>query len=358
MIRMSNQSRRAIATSSNEVRPGSEHEIVARLLDAVAGSGLTVDPSAITHFYVAVKSKPLTILAGPSQSGKIALVRYLAQALAGGDISRCQLMPGHAWWAGQNGNVGMLTEAQTRWNTSKILALIEEAWQPENADQVFIACLTRMSAAEVKAFFADVAFQIQRGELMRLPTAHFVEPIPYPPNLLLMGTIDVDSLPASDESLMGATNVIGWHARQTQPASDLATRTAALSLEPCFIRSCIRSQSEARRKLRGLLRHTEPMATLVCRVIAALRHNAVPAFRAIRKDMLIYLANAWDCRGQGLFDQRGEWNLAIALDWCLAENVFRHALLTSPRPRELKVGLQGLLGRDFPRAQACLARLE
>jgi hypothetical protein len=177
-----------MAASHSDAGRGGERQIVARLLGAAASAGLAADPGAIIHFYVALKSKPLMLLAGPSQSGKIALVQCLATALTGGSSWRCQFMPGHAWWAGRSGNVGLFTEAQTRLNTGKILALIEEAQRPENTSRVFVACLTRISPAELEGFFAGTAFQLQRGELMQLPTTHLAEPIPFPPNLMLIGT--------------------------------------------------------------------------------------------------------------------------------------------------------------------------
>ena len=55
-------------------RDDTEQEIVARLIETAGGAGLQVDPISIVNFYVTLKSKPLAILAGPAQSGKIALV--------------------------------------------------------------------------------------------------------------------------------------------------------------------------------------------------------------------------------------------------------------------------------------------
>ena len=102
----------------------------------------------------------------------------------------------------------MFTEAQTPLNTSKLLALIGEAWLPENAGRIFMACHTRMSPAELEGYFASTALQIQCCGLMQLPTAHFTEPIPFPPNVLLIGTIDADGWKTSDDCLIAVTNII------------------------------------------------------------------------------------------------------------------------------------------------------
>jgi len=205
----------------------SEREIVTRLIQAAAEAGVQADPVSVVNFYVALKCKPLAILTGPMQSGKSAVVKSLAQVLTGGDPFRYQVMPGHAWWAGQTGNVALFTEAQTRLNTSKILALMDEAWQPENAQRVFIACLSHISPAELLGFFSELAFQLRHGELMRLPGLHLTAPIPYPSNLLLVGTMDTARFDHwSDADLLSMTAVIPWPAfslGQASPPSQMTT---------------------------------------------------------------------------------------------------------------------------------------
>ena len=56
MIRTSNRARPTMGAARNEAGVGGEREIVARLLDEVAEAGLSMDPSAIVDFYVAVRS--------------------------------------------------------------------------------------------------------------------------------------------------------------------------------------------------------------------------------------------------------------------------------------------------------------
>ncbi len=342
---------------SSEAGLGGERQIVARLLGAAAGAGLAADPGAIIGFYVAVKSKPMTLLAGPSQSGKIALVQCLALALTGGSSWQCQFMPGHAWWAGQTGDVGLYTEAQTRLNTSKILELIEVAWRSENTSRVFIACLNRISPAELEGYFLDTAFQLQRGELMRLPTAHFAEPVPFPPNLIVIGTLDTDADTISDVASMPETNVIHWNGSRGQPVGYATLSPAELSLEPTFLRSRIRSLRAAGAKLRRVVDPLSPLLTRIRRVDAALRQHGVSGLAAARNEMLTYLANAWDCRSVGLFDPRPAANFALALDWGLAAAVLPTALAALQKSPGLIRELQTILNGSFPRAQSYLDQL-
>jgi hypothetical protein len=216
-----------------------EQEIVDRLISTAVESGIQSDPSAIVNFYVALKSKPMAILSGPMSSGKVALVENLMLILAGGTI-QCQKMEGHAWWAGESGNVGFCTDTQTRFNTTKILCLAEEALQPENANRVFMACLTRISPAELNGFFSKVAFQIQHERLMRLPYAHLTEPLPYPPNLFLIGTMDTDSFDWSNADLLSVATIIDW--RDPVEESPYSEAAPVLEVVSCIPASCIRNE--------------------------------------------------------------------------------------------------------------------
>ena len=107
-----------------------EGEIIERLIRAAAAAGVQAGPRFITDFYATLQTQHLVILAGPPHSGKISLVRSLARVLTAGYPFQCQMMVGHAWWAGQSGNVGLFTQAQTRFNSAKILAIVEEALSP------------------------------------------------------------------------------------------------------------------------------------------------------------------------------------------------------------------------------------
>ncbi len=346
-----------MTASLSEASQNGERQIVARLLSAAASAGLADDPGAIINFYVSLKCKPLLLLAGRSQSGKIALVECLALALTGGSAWQCQFMPGHAWWAGQTGNVGLFTEAQTRLNTSKILDLIEEAWRPKNTSRVFMACLNRISPAELEGFFSDTAFQLQRGELMRLPTAHFDEPVPFPPNLMLIGTIDTDAGMISEAATMPETSVIHWSSSRAEPVVHAHSSSPSFPAERSFLQSRIRSVKEARAKLGRVLDPISPLLARISRVDEALRQHGVSAIAATREETLIYLANAWDCQGTGLFDPRPAANLALALDWGLAATVLPTVLAALQRSPNLKLELRTLLNGNFPRAQAYLDQL-
>ncbi len=334
-----------------------ECRLVTCLVDAANVAGIAVDPADVIHVYVALKSKPLVLLAGPSQSGKIALVRCLAQLLTQADPLRCQFLPGHAWWAAESGDVGLYTEAQTRWNSSKIIWLIEEAWQPAGAGRVHLACLTRISPAEIHEFFTAVAFQLRHGALMRLPTAHFVEPVPYPPNLFIVGTLDGTPDDWQDEDLLAQTAIIEWPGIQAPPAPP------AISVAPppdggrAFLSAIVRRPAAVEQKLTRIPGWQGIETSILNPFLALLTEPAVDRQQALRQELRVYLANAWSSDGRGLYDPEPACNASIALDMALSQLVrtrFSSALHDSA---ELRARLSRHGAGHLPRTHAWLMSL-
>jgi len=334
-----------------------ERQTVTRLIRAVARAGVRADPMSIVNFYVALKSKPLALLTGPAQSGKIALVRCLAQVLTGGDPLRCQMMVGHAWWAGASREVALFTEAQTRFNTDKILALVEEAWKPENANRVFLAGLTRISPAELMGFFSEVAFQLRHGQIMRLPTAHLSEPIPYPPNLFLVGTMDTPRLDESDEDLLSMTTIIQWAGSEVEAARPSSHVEAFPNGENEFLYSLIRDERAARLKLQHVLGKRLPAVWPLIRIEALLRQHVADLPPSVPGEAMIYLANAWTRQGAGLFDLSPTANLEIALDLSITQSILPHAQASIQQSPALREELRVMLNGKFPRSAALLEGL-
>ena len=295
-----------------------ERKALGALAAAVRAAGLEVERPAVISLYVGLKSKPLTLLVGPQHAGKIAMLRCLGQVLTGGDTLRAQFMPGHAWWAGQTGKVALYTNAQTRLNTFKLLALLEEAHMPENREQVRVACLTRISPAELLTFFSDTAFQLRHGELMRLCAAHFTEPVPYPRNLLLAGTLDAVFAHGLDADTLSMTNVIEWPWRALMRTHDTPLPASGRDYGREFLASMVRTEAGARLKLGRVLHQSLAALWPLACLEDALQQHAGALLASLRSELLVYLANAFSRTGQGLFDQRPLANVEMALDWAVA----------------------------------------
>lgn len=330
----------------------SEHDALDALCAGVRAAGVEAERAAVVNLYVGVKSKPLTLLVGPAQGGKIAVMRCLAQVLTSGDVLRAQFMPGHAWWAGQSGNVALYTNAQTRLNTCKLLAMLEEAYVPENRDRVLVACLTRISPAELLTVFADTAFQLQHGEVMRLCAAHFTEPIPYPRNLLLTGTLDAPIGLDLEPDTLSMTNVVAWPANGSSSVSEAPPASPELDYGRAFLASMVRSEQAARLKLRRVLQR--PLATFrpfACLEATLQRHIAY-LMPTLRRELLVYLANAHTRTGRGLFDDRPLVNLELALSWAIATVVVPRVHAPAPA---LRVALERMCPNAFQAIEALAA---
>jgi|SRR3990172_1687324 len=331
------------------IQPDHETEFVTCLLESAHRTGICVDETAFINFYVALKSKPMVILTGPERSGKIAAVQCLANILLG-DCARCQMMMGHPWTFAKSEHLALFTEVHTRYNTEKLLWQIEEAWRPENARKVFIACLTHISPAELLSFFTEVAFQLRHGQLMRLGDVHFSEPIPFPPNLFLIGTMDTPNFNWWDRDLLSKTTVVQWPTAGTLPCPYQNGVVPAWEGE--FLRSRVRQKQAVYHKVHSVLkRHPQPLMPLI-QVEALLREHAIPNLHWLMDEVMLYLANSWSRLDNGLFDPSDPRNLTIALDLAISQILLPGTADMLRRLGILREQLHNLLAGQFPRSAA------
>ena len=310
----------------------------------------------VMNLYVALKSKPMAILYGPADGGKDNAVRSVARLLAGDDPLCYQRMVAHARWASGNRNVALFTAAQTRLNSSKLLALIEEALQPENAPYIYMAHLQGLTPAELMGFFTDLAPQIVDGWLTRLPCLDLAAPRPYPTNLLLTGTMDAASFNWYDPNLLSQATVILWSSGPSS-SSTLHPEHRQTGAGRRFLASRVRSRQAACRKLLRLPTSvSSAMRTLHQIELALARHGVALPASAV-DDVLIYLANAWTDEGTGVFDRDPEGNLQTALDLAVSQNVLPHALAELRALPRLSRQLSRLFQPELPRASTLLTSL-
>lgn len=331
----------------------SEREVIAYLIRLAGEATIPVDPTAIVNLYVALKSRPLVVLAGTAGSGKSEVIRRFARFLTSGDPLRCQMMNGHPWWAEKSGDVSFFVEAQTRFNATKLLAVIEEAWQPENSNRVFVACLTRISPAELAGFFSEAAFQ--HGLIRHLPGIHLAEPIPYPPNLFLVGTMNTFRFDWYEEDLLSQTTIMQWPEGTMHPTFEANPESVILD-ERGFLSSLIRSETAARRKLGHILGNEQQALHPLLLVEQLLNGHQVYLPGSVAAQALIYLANAWSKQGYGLFARSTPDNLVIALDLAIGHILLPRIGRLLQERATLCSQLREVMQR-FPRSAAFLESL-
>lgn len=333
-------------------QPDHETEFVACLLEAAHKAGSCYNEAALVNFYVALKSKPMVILTGLRGSGKIAAVQCLSRILMD-DCAQCQLMAGHPWAFGKSENLTMFTEVYTRYNTEKLLALMAEAWLPENAQRIFVACLTRISPGELLSFFTEVASQLRRGQLTSLGDAHFSQPILFPPNLFLIGTMDTPHFDWWDRDLLSKTTVVRWPIAGTLASASRNGSTSPWEGE--FLRSCVRHKQAAYHKVHSIVsRQRQPLLPLL-QMEALLRAHAIPDLHGLIDEAMLYLANSWSRLGNGLFDPSNAHNLEIALDLAMAQILLSHAGDRVRDDATLREKLLAVVSAQFPHSTAYIA---
>lgn len=332
-----------------------EIQLFSRLSEMVSQVGISFDRTVIANFYIALKSKPLAILTGPMQSGKIELVRCMAHTLMGCDSQQYQMMVGHPWSFGNTKNLALFTEAQMRFNTEKLLCLIEEAWRLENSQRVFLACITHISPAELLSFFTEVSYQLRHGQLMRLGDAHFTEPIPFPPNLFLIGTMDTDHFDWWDNDLL--LNTIVMRTTESTLSPCLLPRNPVFSEEREFLGSCVRNRQAVYPKIHKILRWEKQPLRPLMQIGALLREKVGLVLDWLEYETIVYLANSWTRQGNGLFAASTPENLAIALDLAISQIFLPGAADAIRRIDILREQVHGVLFSQFPRSAAFIDEL-
>jgi hypothetical protein len=262
-------------------------------------------------------------------------------------------MLGHPWWANESANLALFTRAQTLFNTQKLHYLIEEAWLPENSHRLFIGCLTHISAGELISIFASLSQQLSDEPYIPSGQTAFLLHAPWPPNLLLIGTMDTDHYDWWDSDLVSKTSVFLWQAGERAMDACAVTGKSLPSLEEVFLQSNIRQEGLAYQKLREILGRnrlnskSNPVALLL-RLVEQLEINACPTARQSLREAIIYLANAWSPQGVGLFDLDDKKNLALAVDRALVSTVFPLAYQTLQKSQKLREILISLLNPHYP----------
>lgn len=296
-----------------------EQAIVSNLLRIVQTHNVSDSHSLVTRFYVTLKSCSSLLLVGPEDEGKLALVESVAQALVSDLSQQYQMMVGHAYWASRSRNISLLVEGQASLNAQKLLWLLEEAARPKNADRLFIACLARISPAEVFNIFSMSGLRLFQGG----------ESIPFPPNIRLIGTLDSAEFHWWIPELLSNTSVLQWP--KTISGSSPKRHMSPISsggADAQFLAACVRDEQVAYSRLMRLLGKHQPFPPLT-QVIATLHEHGVDLPIEATNRAVAFLANAWTQDGEGLFASSTHTNLGIALDLALAQYILPWARVVS-----------------------------
>jgi hypothetical protein len=275
----------------------------------------------VVNYYVTLKSKRFVILAGPRDVDRMRLAQGVAEALVGESTFQWSCFQAHPWWSTHTGYPAHFAIAHARFNALKLRDLIELASEGEKEGLPFFVGVKRMSRAEVACYFHD----LPRSLLWRADAS--TVRVRLPDNLFVTGTLDVDeesnSAWSQDVSRHTAVVHIG-HDDLAFPERRRNIARPKADWEQRFIRSRVHHGNQARAKLaRVLPGNLNPLAPLD-ELRRYLETIALPPF--VLEEVWLYLANAFDDKGRGLFVESVTENLAIAQDYALLQNVLPHIL--------------------------------
>ena len=336
------------------INQDSEVELLDRLTAAMAQVGVQADRIDIVNFYVALKHRPMVILTGPAGTGKCTFIKCLSSLLTESNDMQRQILPGHAWYADGHPANTALIGMHSRLITEKLLFIIEEALQPENAQQIFIVGLTHITPAELLSFFTEISSQIQHNQIMRVGDTHLSVPIPFPSNLLLIGTMDTECFDFWDEDLLCGTTIIEWRADIVGPQSEATWESKNFACK--FLHSKLRNSRKAYKKLLTVAATTKQPLQAVMLVRSMLQGHGQEFSSTLFDEVILYMANAWSAEGHGLFNPFISYNLGIAADLALAQLVLPRYIETIRSSETLQASLSTVLDGHLPRCNTFLKR--
>lgn len=338
------------------LKPDRERRLVASFVEQVRSDGVQAETADLVNLYVSLKSKPLAVLVGPSQQGKLALARSFAQTFVG-ESPQFQIMSGHAYWASGSDQVSLYTEAQAHNNGEKILKLVDEANLARNSRRLYIACLSKISPAELETFFSTREIQTGKNPGLYFPCAHPAGTAPLPDNLLMIGTMDTDSFKWWNPELFNHTNLILWPEAEIHPGETKIQPDTKPREQAEFLKDSIRTIRPARFKLGRILGYGFKGLEPVHRIRVVLESHQVRLRDDFTDGILIYLANAWSRDDIGLFDTCNENNVRIALDLAILQQALHLVLAQAQWTDDLRADLIAAFGEDCPRSSAFLRSL-
>ena len=153
--------------------------------------GLKYPVDILSNFYLSLKTKPFTILAGISGTGKSKLVRLFAEAIG----AEFELIPVRPDWSDATDLLGY-RDLNQNFHKGRFIKIIERA--QADLSKPYVVCLDEMNLARVEYYFSDFLSLIEsrRRNGSEIVTDCFVGTdlanFYIPENLYIVGTVNMD----------------------------------------------------------------------------------------------------------------------------------------------------------------------
>lgn len=173
----------------------------------IAKMGFSFPDHLIENFYLSIKTKPFTILAGISGTGKTKLIQLFAEAIGAHQNGQYTLIPVRPDWSEPSDLLGYV-DLQGEFRAGPLTKVILEAGKLENLNKPYLVCLDEMNLARVEHYFSDFLSimetrkwyftdygkkLIRTNPLLKFDQLSFNEQeLHIPENIYLIGTVNMD----------------------------------------------------------------------------------------------------------------------------------------------------------------------
>lgn len=114
---------------------------------------LVYNKEIIRSFVYALQSNILTVLAGPSGTGKSSIVHAFANAVKNVEV---RMVPVQSSWTDTQDLLGYFHPTDKAFVPTPFMEAMAEAAQKDNAHKIFLICLDEMNLAHVEYYFSEI----------------------------------------------------------------------------------------------------------------------------------------------------------------------------------------------------------
>lgn len=214
--------------------------------ETILSSNITIKQSFYNQFnksyIISLLSKPFTILAGNSGTGKTKIAKDLATWLGKKDentgaIANKLIVPVGSDWTDNTKILGFYNPLKKTYESTKILDFILLA--RENPEIPFFLILDEMNLSHVERYFSDFLSAMESHEKIILYSkdedcdSDIPESIDLPENLFVTGTVNIDETTYMfSPKVLDRANVIEFIPEQRDVLANFAAETQPIEIEP------------------------------------------------------------------------------------------------------------------------------